>query len=302
MRGVSRRSLAALVACAGCALLASWPGAAAAEPWSLLRSENGNVRAGNEKLTAKDAAGALEAHDRAARELPSEGGVHLNRGLALLAAKKPAEAREALKLAVQSKADPVARADAHYDLGLSFYGDADEAAGKDDHENAQKLFREAAESFKQSLRLRPGDRNTAWNYELALRRIREQEEKQKEKEDKEKQDQKDQKKDDQKKDDQQNQDQDQKDQQNPDQDQQKQDQQKQDQQKQDEQKQDQQKQDQQKQDQQKQDQQEAEPQQAKPRSDAERALDALQDGEENLEKMKAQRRAARERRAPEKDW
>ena len=294
---VSRRGSQCLLAALGaCALLAGWPGAAAAEPWSLLRSENRNVRAGNEKLAAKDVPGALEAYDRAARELPSEGGVHLNRGLALLASKKPAEAREALKLAVQSKAEPTARADAHYDLGLSFYGEADEAAGKDDHENAQKLFRESAESFKQSLRLRPGDRNTAWNYELALRRIREQEEKQKEKDQKDKEDQKD--KQDQQNQDQQNQDQ--KDQQ----DQQKQDQQKQDQQKQDEQKQDQQKQDQQKQDEQKPQDQEQQEQQAqpKPRSDAERALDALQDGEENLEKMKAQRRAARERRAPEKDW
>ena len=31
-------------------------------------------------------------------------------------------------------------------------------------------------------------------------------------------------------------------------------------------------------------------------------LDALQSGEKNLERMKAARRAARERRRPEKDW
>jgi Ca-activated chloride channel family protein len=278
---------------AACAVLAGLPQVARAEPWSLLRSENRNVRAGNEKLAANDAAGALEAYDVAARQLPSEGGVHLNRGIALLASKKPTEAREALKLAVQSKADPATRADAHYDLGLSFYQEADAAAGKDDHEGAQQLFREAAESFKQSLRLRPGNRDAAWNYELARRRIREQEEKQKQKEQQEKQDE-------QKQD--QEQDQQQQDQQ---QDQQKQDQeqqdQQQDQQKQDEQKQDQQQQDQQQQDQQQQDAQ-PEPQEARPRSDAERALDALQDGEENLERLKAARRAARERRAPAKDW
>jgi len=296
-RGPSPGSLVALTACT---LLVGWPRTAVAEPWSLLRSENRNVRAGNEKLAAKDAAGALEAYDRAARELPSEGGVHLNRGLALLANKKPAEAREALKLAVQSKADPAARADAHYDLGLSFYGDADEAAGKDNHENAQQLFREAAESFKQSLRLRPGDRNTAWNYELALRRIHEQQEKQKEKEQKDKEKQKDEQSQDQK--DQQNQDQQNQDQQNQDQKDQDQQQPQDQKDKQDQQKQDQQQQDQSKQDQQQQDQPQPEPEQAQPRSDAERALDALQDGEENLEKMKAQQRAARERRVPEKDW
>jgi hypothetical protein len=34
----------------------------------------------------------------------------------------------------------------------------------------------------------------------------------------------------------------------------------------------------------------------------EQALDALQNGEENLERMKARQRARRERRTPEKDW
>jgi hypothetical protein len=297
-----------LAALSTCAALALWPSSAAAEPWALLRSENDHVREGNQKLAAEDAAGALEAYDHAARELPSEGGVHLNRGLALLAAKKAAEAREALKLAVQSKADNATRADAHYDLGLSFYQDADAAAGTDDHESAQKLFREAAESFKQSLRLRPGNRDTAWNYELALRRIREQEEKQKQKQKEEQeQDQKDEQKQDEQNQDEQGQDE--QDQDGQQQDEPKQDEPKQDEPKQDEPKQDEPKQDQPKQDEPKQDPEasqepapQPEPAQAQPRSDAERALDALQDGEENLERLKAARRASRERRAPEKDW
>jgi Ca-activated chloride channel family protein len=275
--------------------------------WSWLRSENEHVNEGNQKLNAGDAKGALESYDKAARELPSEGGVHLDRGLALLKQGDQAKARDALKLGAQSRATPAVRADAHYDLGVSFYKEADAAAGKDDHEQAQKLFREAADAFKQALRLRPGDRSAAWNYELAARRIREQQEKQKQKEeqDKQKQDQ-DKKNPDQQKQDQQNQDQQNQDQQKQDQDQQqKQDQQKQDQdqQKQDKQKQDQ---DQQKQDQQKQDQAQHDQQQAQqapqPRPEAERALDALQDGEENLERIKALQRAARERREPEKDW
>ena len=177
---------------------------------------------------------------------------------------------------------------------------ATRARGQKDHDQAQQSFREATDAFKQSLRLRPGDRNTAWNYELAARRLREQQE-EKKKQDEEKKKQDEQNKDQQKQD--QNQDQ------NKDPDQQKQDQQNQDQSKNDQQKQDQQKQDQQKPDQQKQDQQkqdqaqaDQQPQAPQARPEVDRALDALQDGEENLERMRALNRAARERRKPEKDW
>jgi len=274
------------------------------EGWSWLRSENQHVNDGNRKLATGDAKGALDDYGRAARELPNDGGVHLDRGLALLKQGDQAGARDALKLAAQSQASGSVRPDAHYDLGVSFYREADGAAGKEDHEQAQKLFREATDHFKQALRLRPGDRAAAWNYELAARRVREQQEKQKQKEEQEKQEQE--KKDQEQKDEQQKQDQDQQNQdqsQNQDQDQQKQDEQpKQDPQKQDEQ----QKQaDQPKQDPQKQDEQQAQQQpqpQPEARPEAERALDALQDGEENLERIKALQRAARERREPEKDW
>jgi Ca-activated chloride channel family protein len=259
----------------------------------LLRSENGAVRAGNAKLKAGDAKAALGEYDRAARELPAEGGVHLNRGLALLKTGDLVAAREALRLATQPPASRAVRADAYYDLGNTFYKDADASAGKNEHEPAQQAFREAAEAFKQSLRLRPGDRNAAWNYELAIRRLREQEQKQKEqKQDEQKQDQQ---KQDQQKQDQQNQDQ------------QKPDDQKQDQAQQDQQKQDQQKQDQQKpqqdqaQQQPQQDEAQAKPEQQVPR-EVERALDALEEGEDNLERLRAMRRAAQERRVPEKDW
>jgi hypothetical protein len=272
------------------------PGLAHAEAWSWLRSENRNVREGNERLQAGDTKAATAAYDKAARELPSEGGVHLDRGLALLKAGDLGKARDALRLGTQPPAAAPVRADAYYDLGIAFYKEADARAGENKHDEAQQLFREAADAFKQSLRLRPGDRNTGWNYELAARRIREQEEQQKKDDEKKKQEQQ---KDDQKKDDQQKNDQSS--------DQQKQDQQKQDQakndQKQDQQKQDQQKQDQQKQDQQKQDQpQQAQQQPEQARPEVDRALDALQDSEENLERMRALNRAARERRKPEKDW
>ena len=241
-----------------------------------LRSPNSNVELGNERLRQQEHEDALAQYDLAARSLPGSGGVHLNRGLALLAGGDRAAARQALLLGTQPPAPRDVRADAHYNLGRAFYFEGDAAAAEDNHELAQKHFRESVGASKQTLRLRPGDRNAAWNLELALRRLREEEQKAKDQEDQ-----------------QQDQDQDEK------QDDQKQDDQKQDQQKQDDQKQDDQKQDQQKQDQQKQP---PEPQPAPPPSEVDRALDALQDGEENLERLRARQRAARERRKPGKDW
>jgi len=262
-------------------LLLALPALARADAKSFLRMENGNVSEGNQKLGAGDSKGALAAYDRAARELPSEGGVHLDRGLALLKQGDLPGARQALDLATRPPASNAVRADAYYDLGVAFYKDAEARANENNHEEAQKLFREAQDAFKHGLRMRPGDRNGAWNYELAGKRIREQEEKQKQE---------------QKKDDKKDQNQDQnKDQKNQPQDQ------KQDQQKQDQQKQDQQKQDQQKQDQQKQDQAPQEGEQ-KTRPEVDKALDALQTGEQNLERLKSMNRAAREQRKPEKDW
>jgi hypothetical protein len=275
-------------------LVLAQPGLVRAETFSWLRSENRNVREGNEKLAAGDPKAAQDAYDKAARELPAEGGVHLDRGLALMRAGNLSAAREALRLATQPPASSAVRADAYYDLGNAFYKEADARAGEKKHDEAQQLFREAEDAFKRSLRLRPGDPNTSWNHELAARRIREQEEKQKQKEqqDKDKQD-KDKQDKDKQQDGNQQQDKDK---------QQAQDQQKKDQQqapKPDPQKKDQQQQEQAQRDKQ---QKKDEPQAPAVRPEVDRALDALQDSEQNLERMRAINRAARERRKPEKDW
>ncbi|MCU0677344.1 MAG: hypothetical protein MUE69_31710 [Myxococcota bacterium] len=240
---------------------------------------------GNERLRANDANGALQSYDRAARALPNEAGVQLNRGLALLAANDLAQAREALLRATDPQAPRELRADAYYDLGLAFYREGDALAATEDHQGAQAQFREAVDAFRRSLRLRPGDRQTAWNLELALRRIREEQERQ-EQQEQEQQEQQDQQQQDQQQ-----------------QDQQQQDQQQQDQQQQDQQQQDQQQQDQQQQDQQQQDQQQGEdPNGQRLPGHVERVLNALQDDEQSLERMRAHARAARERRQPSRDW
>jgi len=272
------------------------PGRAAA--WEWLRSSNDNVEEGNEKMHNKDHKGALESYDKAARELPSNGGVHLNRGLALMQGSDQNAARQALLLATEPSSSSKVRAEAYYNLGLSFYREADAKAGEDDHKEAQRLLLEAADSFKRSLRLRPQNRDAAWNLELALRRIREEEQKQKEKEEKEKKEQE-QKQKEQQNENQQQQDKDGQQQEQKDQQQQ--------QQKSDEQKQSQN--EKQKQEQQKQSKQEKQPEQKEQQQqkqpvprDVTRALDALQNGEENLERYRARMRANRENRRPEKDW
>ncbi|HEY2735177.1 MAG TPA: tetratricopeptide repeat protein, partial [Polyangiales bacterium] len=158
----------------------------AAELPSFLRSENSRVQEGNEQLGKGDAKAALESYNRASHELPDAAGVQLNRGLALLKQGDLPKAREALLSATQPNAPGSVRADAYEDLSLAFYREADSLAGQNNHKDAQKLFRESLDAAKRSLRLRPGDPNTAWNLELASRRIREEDEKQKQEDEKQK--------------------------------------------------------------------------------------------------------------------
>jgi Ca-activated chloride channel homolog len=213
-------------------------------------------------------------------------------------------------------APPGLRADAYQDLALSFYREADGLATQNKHEEAQKLFREALDSAKRSLRLRPGDADTAWNLELAARRVHEEDEKKKQDDEKKKQDDK---KDDKPQDDKQ-QDKSDSDKQDP-KDGDKQDSDKQDPKDGDKQKKPdppQDKPEDKKGDQAKPQNQPPKPEQKQPQNaddsaeqqpephalpkEAAQALDSLEGGEENFERYRARQRAARERRAPEKDW
>jgi Ca-activated chloride channel family protein len=261
-----------------------------ASAWNPLRAENPNVEQGNELMVQEQYAEALDAYDRAARELPDERAVQLNRGLALLSQGLTEPAKEAFTAAADPSAAPEVRADAYYDLGIAHAREGDVASEQEDFEQASAHFREAADAFKRALRARPGNRNAAWNLEYALKRIREEEQKQ----------------------DQQEQQQEQQEQDQQEQDQQEQDQQEQEQQEQEQQEQDQQEQDQQEQDQQEQER-EQEPEQEQDQQDqqenespmqpseVERFLDALEQNEESLPLERARRRSAGQR-PPEKDW
>ena len=193
MRG-AQAMLSALV------LLSSVALAAPAHAWELFRSESDAVVKGNEHLAKKQHKEALEQYDRAARELPDDPGVQLDRGLALLGLNKLAEAREAFRRAGQGGAPPEIRGPGLYNLGLAFMQEADQAAQAEDFDGAKKLLTEGIDALRGSLRAQPGNPSAAWNLQLAKRRLADVQQKQEEKkkqEEEKKKDQKDQDKQDQ---------------------------------------------------------------------------------------------------------
>jgi hypothetical protein len=179
----TRLSISAM--CALVALLAPRP----AHAWDWFRSENSDARRGSELLANGQAEAASQAFESAARALPNDPGAQLNRGLGLLATGKLPEAREAFRSATQGGASPEVRGKAHYNMGLAFLREAEAAAGGEKQEEAQKCLREAVDAFKSSLRSAPKNHDAAWNLELAKRRLQEAEQKQKQKEEQEKKEQ-----------------------------------------------------------------------------------------------------------------
>lgn len=275
----------------------------------LFRSPNRQVAEGNARMELQDAKGALAAYDQAAKALPNAAGVHLNRGLALLAQNDIDKSRTALQLATQPPASREIRAAAYYNLGNSFFQEADALAGQEQHDQAQARFREAVDVYKSALRLQPDLAEAAWNLELAQRRVQEEQDKAEQQQDDQNQDQN--------QDPQQNEDSDQQDPQQQQQDPKSEPEQGEsgdqgrDPEQQPEQKPQQQDGDQEQAQDRDQGQAQQDSQQAEgsddqtpppPPSEVDRALDALQDSEENLERYRAQQRARRERRRPEKDW
>jgi tetratricopeptide (TPR) repeat protein len=294
-----------------------------AHAWDLFRSRSSAVERGNEALAKGQHEEALKAFDEAARELPDDPALQLDRGLALMGLDKFGPAREAFRRAGAASAPKEVRGPALYDLGLAFMKEADLAAKAEDLDGAKKLLEESVDAFRGSLRARPNNPDAAWNLELAKRRLVDTEQKREKKKQEEEEKKKDQQKDQQDKD--QNKDEN-KDQQNqspdagspeggdagtP--------------------KQDQDEQGDQGKDQDQQDggqapqpepehgqdggaPQQPEPQEQKPQPQQpqeaneqlpehmKRALDALEAGEENLEKQRARQRARQRPRRIEKDW
>jgi Ca-activated chloride channel family protein len=157
-----------------------------------LRSRNGEVEQGNALMKSGNAEEALKHYDKATAALPGDAGVHFDRGAALYALSRFDEAGQEFLHATEAK-DGALKASAFYNLGNAFF--------------KKDKFKEAVEAYKRTLSLDPRDERAKWNLEIALRKQKDQEEKEKKDKDKDKKDdqKKDQdkdKKDDQKKDDQ----------------------------------------------------------------------------------------------------
>lgn len=173
--------IAARLAQSGALLVSCWLISGSARAWEPFRSQNSEVLEGNEHLAKGQLPEAITAYEAAAKRLPNEPGVHLDRGLALLKAGKLPQARDALRMATQGSPDAALRGQANYNLGLAFLREADAAGKQENTDEAQKLLREAADAFKSSLRASPKNRDAAWNLELTRRRLLDLEKKQQEK-------------------------------------------------------------------------------------------------------------------------
>jgi len=167
----SPTSAAALALLATVAAGAAPGGATPASAWDPFRRPHPDVEAGNEALRGGDPATALARYEEAAGDLPGEPGLALDRGLALLAQGDLSGATDALRIASSPDVDPEIRADAAHDLGVAFLRQGDALDGEAGPAEAKAAYEQAVEAFRTSLRVRPGHRDTAWNLELALRKL-----------------------------------------------------------------------------------------------------------------------------------
>ncbi len=163
---------------------------APAQAWEAFRSESPAVNDGNRALATEDVEGALKAYGRAARQQPHAPGVALNLGLAHLQAGDLEKAQTSLTEAARPRAGEThgegwwrrgdsareiqtVRRDALYNLGIVLFRQADALAEQEQWDPASEAYGQAADAFRRSLRLQPGQEQAAWNYALALKRARE---------------------------------------------------------------------------------------------------------------------------------
>ena len=143
--------------------------------FKLFESRNSEVEQGNAALQAGKPEDALAHYDKAAGKLPADPGLHLDRGAALYALSRFAEAQQEFLRATEAQ-DESLKAAAFRNLGNAL--------------SKQDKPKEAVEAYKRALALRPDDKAAKWNLEIALKKQKEEEEKKK-KDDKDKQDKKD---------------------------------------------------------------------------------------------------------------
>jgi hypothetical protein len=250
---------------------------------------------------------ALKLYEDLAVESPSEPKIKMNKGSALFQTGDLDKAEESYNNASTALKDKKALADLYYNLGNVHYMQGEQLAAQQ-NQGASEKYKAALENYSKSLDLRPHDKDTKWNLQLANAKMKQmQNQQQKNQNDKnknnkndKKQDQNNQQKQDQKKNDQNKQDKNNQDQKNKDQ------QNKDNKQQQDKNKQDQQKQDAQN-DKNKQDQQKPEPtpqqqkQEDMKKDEAKKLIELYSDDEHDLNKKPEKAGVIGERKG-EKDW
>ena len=127
-------------------------------------SPQGIVDSGNERFEENKFDEAIELYDRASEVAKDKATVEFNKGNALL---KKGDIEKALKSYEESamEGNPEVKAKAYYNMGNAFYGE-----GK---------YEEAAQAFKHSLKYNASDADAKVNLEMALKMIKEEQQKEK---------------------------------------------------------------------------------------------------------------------------
>ena len=154
-----------------------------AHAWNPFLKENGKVKKGNKLVEKGKPEEAVKKYDAALADLSDNASVHYNKGVALLKAAEKNEASKdaGLQGAAQSFMSAIdlageeetgLKADAFYNLGNTYF--------------RGERWQEAAEAYRQSLKLKPGNPEAAHNLSLALKKIEEEKRKKEEEEKKKK--------------------------------------------------------------------------------------------------------------------
>lgn len=129
------------------------------------------IRDGNREFRAGNYANAEVAYRKALEKNPSNPQAAYNLGNALMAQKKDSAAIQSLENAAKLERNTMRRSLAYHNIGVICQG--------------HKMYAEAIEAYKSSLRLNPGDDTTRYNLELCKKQKKQQDkDKQKQKQDK----------------------------------------------------------------------------------------------------------------------
>lgn len=152
----SRRKNEAAIVC-----LAMLPSIAA-----MAQSDRQYIRIGNSQYRAGNYAQAEVAYRKALEKNPHNPQAEYNLGNALFAQLKDSAAIRSFENAARLETNPLRKAQSYHNMGVVC--------------QSHKMFGEAIEAYKESLRLNPKDNTTRYNLEVCKRQLKEQQKREKE--------------------------------------------------------------------------------------------------------------------------